>query len=54
MTFAPLVALLIAALLGLNAELGENIALAINIVSNDQNLWMALGEVTLRGAPSRG
>ena len=23
-------------------------------VSNDQNLWMALGEVTRRGAPSRG
>jgi hypothetical protein len=23
-------------------------------VSNDQNLWMALGEVTRWGAPSRG
>ena len=31
-TFAPLVALLIAALLGLSAELGEDIALAVNIV----------------------
>lgn len=31
-TVAPMVALLIAALLGLNAELGEDIALAVNIV----------------------
>ena len=31
-TFAPLVALLVAALLGLSAELGEDIALAVNIV----------------------
>ena len=31
-TFAPLIALLIAALLGMNAELGEDIALTINIV----------------------
>ncbi len=30
-TFAPLIALLVAALLGLSAELGENIALAVNI-----------------------
>jgi len=30
-TFAPLVALLIAALLGLSTELGEDIALAVNI-----------------------
>jgi hypothetical protein len=29
-------------------------AVAPAAVSNDQNLWMALGEVTRRGAPSRG
>jgi site-specific DNA recombinase len=29
---------------------GERVSRA----SNDQNLWMALGEVTRRGAPSRG
>ncbi len=28
--------------------------LAEGRASNDQNLWMALGEVTRRGAPSRG
>ncbi|MDO8731108.1 MAG: hypothetical protein Q7L55_00795 [Actinomycetota bacterium] len=48
-TFAPLVALLIAALLGLSAELGEDIALTINIL-----LLLTFGYQMSKGAGIRG
>ncbi|MDP2012999.1 MAG: hypothetical protein Q8L05_02105 [Actinomycetota bacterium] len=48
-TFAPLLALLVAALLGLSAELGENIALAINIA-----LLLTFGYRMSRDAGIRG
>lgn len=48
-TVAPMVALLIAALLGLDAELGEDIALAVNIV-----LLLAFGHRMSHEAGLRG
>jgi hypothetical protein len=38
----------------LDAGIGPIKQRARGLTSNDQNLWMALGEVTRRGAPSRG
>ena len=48
-TFAPLVAVLVAALLGLSAELGEDIALTVNIA-----LLLAFGHHMSKDAGLRG